>query len=64
MDVSNLAKIISLYERMGVIQMTVGKVNGRKITTPTVVYDEIAFQINPTETPPKGRAILVIARRR
>ena len=45
MDVSNLNKIITFFEQVGVIRIKVHKIAGRSVKTPIVEYDRIEFKL-------------------
>ena len=45
LDVSNLNKIISFFELVGVIEVAHSKSNGRNIRAPKVNYDKIEFDL-------------------
>lgn len=45
MDVSNLNKLISFFEMMGVVSIKISTVNGRTVRTPIVEYDQIEFDL-------------------
>ena len=64
MDVANVSKMISFYARLGVIMMEEGAVRGRRVNTPTVVHDEIRFEVEPNILLEPRKAIVGIVRRR
>ena len=45
MDVSNLNKIITFFENLGVIEVSQSKNNGRQVRSPKVNYDKIEFNL-------------------
>ena len=45
LDVSNLNKLISFFEEMGVIEIIEQITGGRSVRTPIVNYDEITFNL-------------------
>jgi predicted transcriptional regulator len=45
MDVSNLNKIITFFELIGVIEVIKSKSNGRNMRAPKVNYDKIEFDL-------------------
>jgi predicted transcriptional regulator len=44
-DQSTLNKLILFFEKMGVLKIKEGKVNGKAVKTPKVEYDTIEFKL-------------------
>lgn len=45
MDISNLNKIILIFEEVGILRVKRIKVDGRAVATPVVEYDKIEFNL-------------------
>ncbi len=45
LDISNLSKLITFYETIGVLKIKTSKHNGRKLNTPIVEFQQIAFDL-------------------
>jgi len=44
-DQSSLNKLVIFFEKMGVITVKSGRVNGKSVKTPKVKYDSIEFNL-------------------
>ena len=63
-DVANVAKIVSFYEKLGVLKMKLSLLRGRKVKTPFVEFDQISFAVRGKLEPRSGKAFLGLVRRR
>ena len=63
-DVANIAKVVSFYEKLGVLRIKLSLVRGRKVKTPFVEYDQIIFELHGRVKASSGKAVLGLVRRR